>query len=130
MEIIKKIVYVLLGIISNVIIPITILHKSNFEGILGNIALILIILVVIVFQTAIFFLFEKMVDEGKYTGKIFPMFCGCLHDRERRLTTRNSAGSTFTYFVLPIKYSSTSKASFIVSRLVRCHLNIQTYPTR
>lgn len=74
METIKKIVYVLLGILSNTIIPITILQKSNFEGVLGYLALVVIILLVLVAQVAIFFLFEKMIDEGKYIGKIFPMF--------------------------------------------------------
>lgn len=91
MEIIKKIVYILLGILANAIIPITILHKSNFEGILGNIALVLIILVTIVVQTAIFFLFEKMVEEGKYTGKIFPMFWW-MFTRQRKKTYHSKLG--------------------------------------
>jgi hypothetical protein len=91
MEIIKKIVYVLFGIISNVIIPITILYKSNFKGILGIIALVLIILVIIVVQTAIFFLFEKMIDEGKYTGKIFPMFWW-MFIRQRKKTYHSKLG--------------------------------------
>jgi len=91
METIKKIVYVLFGIISNVIIPITILYKSNFKGILGIIALVLIILVIIVVQTAIFFLFEKMIDEGKYTGKIFPMFWW-MFTRQRKKTYHSKLG--------------------------------------
>ena len=91
MEIIKKIVYVLLGILVNVIIPIAILYKSNFEGILGNIVLILIILVIIVVQTALFFLFEKIIDEGKYTGKIFPMFWW-MFIRQRKKTYHSKLG--------------------------------------
>jgi hypothetical protein len=91
METIKKIVYVLFGILANVIIPIIILHKSNFEGILGNITLILIILLTIVFQTGIFFLFEKMVEEGKYTGKIFPMFWW-MFTRQRKKTYHSKLG--------------------------------------
>ncbi len=91
METIKKIVYVLFGIISNVIIPITILYKSNFKGILEIIALVLIILVIIVVQTAIFFLFEKMIDEGKYTGKIFPMFWW-MFTRQRKKTYHSKLG--------------------------------------
>ncbi len=91
METIKKIVYVLFGILANVIIPIVFLYKSNFKGILGIIVLVLIILVILVVQTALFFLFEKMIDEGKYTGKIFPMFWW-MFIRQRKKTYHSKLG--------------------------------------
>lgn len=74
MEIIKKIVYILLGILANGTLPVLIFHNTKFEGVFGVIATVSLLAILLALQAGLFFLVEKMVDESSNPGKIFPMF--------------------------------------------------------
>ena len=74
METIKKTIYVVLGILANGTLPTIISLKTNFSGVLGTIVVVAMIAIVLAIQAGLFFLVEKMIDEGNKPGKIFPMF--------------------------------------------------------
>lgn len=74
MEIIKKIVYILLGILANGTLPVLIFHNTKFEGVFGVIVIVSLLAILLALQAGLFFLVEKMVDESSNPGKIFPMF--------------------------------------------------------
>lgn len=84
METIKKTIYVVLGILANGTLPAIILHKTNFSGVLGTIAIVAMIAIVLAMQAGLFFLVEKMIDEGNKPGKIFPMFWFMLIPERKR----------------------------------------------
>ena len=130
METIKKTIYVVLGILANGTLPAIIFHKANFSGVLGTIAVVAMIAIVLAIQAGLFFLVEKMIDEGNKPGKIFPMFWFMFIPERKRHTIQNSVGSTSTYSDRPTRYSSTSKASYFAKRLVRSRLEVQTFPDR
>jgi hypothetical protein len=91
METIKKIVYVLLGILANGTLPVLIFHNAKFEGVLGVIAIASMLTIVPILQAGLFFLVEKMVDESSNPGKIFPMFWW-MFIRQRKKTYHSKLG--------------------------------------
>lgn len=91
METIKKTIYVVLGILANGTLPTIISLKANFSGVLGTIAAVAIIVIVLTTQAGLFFLVEKMIDEGNKPGKIFPMFWW-MFIRQRKKTYHSKLG--------------------------------------
>ena len=115
MEIIKKIVYILLGILANGTLPALILHKANFSDVLGTIAAVAIIAIVLTTQAGLFFLVEKMIDESNKPGKIFPMFWFLLIP-ERKKTYHSKLG----WFDLYI-FRSANKIFVYKQGFLHCH---------
>ena len=91
METIKKTIYVVLGILANGTLPAIIFHRANFSGVLGTIAVVIMIAIVLAIQAGLFFLVEKMIDEGNKPGKIFPMFWW-MFIRQRKKTYHSKLG--------------------------------------
>jgi len=73
-----------LGILANGTLPAIILHKANFSGVLVTIVVVAMIAIVLAMQAGLFFLVEKMIDEGNKPGKIFPMFWFMLIPERKR----------------------------------------------
>lgn len=115
METIKKTIYVVLGILANGTLPAIILHKANFSGVLGTIALVAIVAIVLAMQAGLFFLFEKMIDEGNKPGKIFPMFWFMLIPERKR--TYHSKLGRFDLYI----FRSANKIFVYKQGFFHCH---------